>query len=250
MDRDKHGMIILITGYLGTPTTKDTLLIDHDQRIDGTILTIQSVLNFFPGQMIFVALTGDPLQARILEERIMNKSVSFKFFDQNTEDVTRGKGYFEYALLLKALNHWEPIFGSLTIVKITAKYRVLNLNKVANYADSLAQPLVVWKNLGREWVDTRCFAFKARTIVENNAILSQIDEQKKIYFESSILALSQSMQLRMPMFIHRPIISGLSGTTGLNVETSKLKIIVCSVSSFFYDSLRRLIDCVQNLRKT
>ena len=82
-------------------------------------------------------------------------------------------------------------------------------------------------------VDTRCFIFLPEKFDELSDFLDKIDERRGYFVEHAIFDSVIANGARPGLFLGRPILSGLSGSTNVVVRMHWGKRIVIRLANFF-----------------
>ena len=139
-----------------------------------------------------------------------------------------GKGYGELLIIKYALQYSQLIKNSDYIIKVTGRYFIKNIEKIASALSSNKCVYVMAdfkKNLS--WADSRVFAFKP-TFALNYLSKFQdlLNDSKGFYLEHALAravlrTISEGYKwIPLP---HRPIIIGYSGTSDTPYRTSKIR---------------------------
>ncbi len=223
---------ILVTAYLGSPSTPDTALRDAGERYRSTLDAIRRTREAGVAGRIFVALCGNPSEAARLAQEVGDATVSCQWFAQDPSDQARGKGWLEHLLIRSAIAYWRLDESTNYLLKLTGKYVVENLCDVVAIARDRALPVTGWRHLGMNWIDTRCFMFRADAYVAA-ACLDAIDERASIYVEQAVYTWVRTAAGKPLLFVGRPIITGLSGSTDVRFRTSLWKRALIRAATFF-----------------
>lgn len=211
--------VLLVTGYLGEPVTAETILQDGGKRFDATCQALRTLRNQATGVRILLAFTGDAEALRRLVSECDWPIADAAWFEQNAEAIPFGKGFLEHQLIGRALKYWKLIEQECTVLKLTAKYTVENLQNVLRLAGSSRLPLYGWQHPGQPLIDSRCFFFRANAYQGFSAHLERIDDRRGYYMEHALYDSMRQLRIKAGWLRHRPLVCGLSGSTGVTVRT-------------------------------
>lgn len=216
---------------------------DRSSRLNETIKTISFYAKRFPQyEYIFCDNTGEDLNG-ILDESInCNVNITYLSFKQESYDVNdRSGGYGEINCIDYALKHIEGASNRDIILKINARYQLLNLDKIIEYIRN--NDAVVYGNLRQygTWMDSRVFA--ANIDFFENFFLEgkeKISNKKSFYFEN-ILARSVhkllSEGLKWLPWAFAPRIRGVSNATKRKYSTHGLRYMLKIIYHHYYNKL-------------
>lgn len=219
----ENDLVILVTVFLGLPITAQSALQDGDFRFESTLSALRALKDQEYSRRLLVAFTGDADHAqRMIELAGLNKADS-QWFSQDMSLVKFGKGRLEHSLITRSIHHWSLQYTNSWILKITGKYKIKNLRETIKFVLSRSSSLCAWRHLHGRMVDTRIFAFRANSYLEAQNLLDQIDDRKHYYMEHAVFEWMNSISGTCPLLVHRPIVIGLSGSTGVVSEPGFLK---------------------------
>jgi hypothetical protein len=223
--------VILVTGFLGIPSTEVSALRNEQVRFDATCSALRSLRASCRNLRIFLAFTGsaESLQRLILECNW--KSEDAICFAQAPELFPFGKGLLEHQLVKKALNHWGLAHTDTKVLKITAKYIVENIEDIVNFVKRSSLPLFGWMHLGKSMIDTRCFFFQAKVYGAILATLDSIDDRKGYFMEHAVYDALLQLGIRPGLVRHRPLLTGMSGSSGVVMTPAPWKRMIVSLAS-------------------
>lgn len=142
-----------------------------------------------------------------------------------------GKGYQEFEMLDKAV---ESLLGKYDLfVKITGRYKVLNLKQLINDPD---KELVIDCHKKFEVAQTNVFY---GTLNFYNSYLKglykKVDDSKGIYIEKIVYKeiVEKGVLNKISPFSANPLITGISGSYGGTLNRNKLKLIVRNMERKF-----------------
>lgn len=229
--------VILVTGFLGVPTTEASALQNEQIRFDATCSALGSLRAACSNLRILLAFTGsaDSLQRLIL--KCNWKSEDAICFAQASESFPFGKGLLEHQLINQALEHWEIIHSDAKVLKLTAKYTVENLQDVLKFMQGSKLGLFGWSHLGKSMIDTRCFFFQAKIYRSISSTLNRIDDRQGYFMEHAVYDALRQLGIRPGLVRHRPLLTGMSGSSGMVMTPASWKRVVVSMASLSRCSL-------------
>lgn len=223
-----------------TPFKKLTILItcylDENSLKDGRYKkTISSTLNIRQrtNDEIYFSLTGDLNICQSFMTDLRDENINFNYFNQSSKLAQYGKGRLEAELIKNSIAHWKFHERKLHILKITAKYVIENLEQVLVFLRKSDKELVSWYHIGKKLSDTRVFFFSADMYLREFHYFSTINDSSGTYIEHIIFELSKKYSGKF-LLLNRPIITGLSGSTGENVKFNLFKIFLINSRSKIY----------------
>lgn len=216
-------LVILVTVFLGSPSTKQSALQDSDSRFSSTLSGLRALKEQECCHRLLVAFTGDVDHAKRMIASADLNLADTQWFAQDLSLFKFGKGRLEHSLITRAIHHWSLQSTNPWVLKITGKYRIDCLQDTIEFILTRSTSLCAWRHLYGRMVDTRVFAFRANSYLNAKDLLDQIDERKNYYMEHAVFDWISSISGTCPLLVHRPIVCGLSGSTGAVVEPSLLK---------------------------
>lgn len=215
---------ILITGYLGPVNVAESALYSIDQRRVATVHALRVMCRVAAGHDLFVAITGAEDEFRRLTAEVDGLTVTLGWFRQEPQQAVRGKGYLEARLVQAALRRWSAAFDDGLVLKLTAKYHVENFRAVRQAVSDSRHDIVLWRRRGESAADTRCFAFHPDVFTtEFEPWIQRIDDSRGYYIEHAAYDFAVRRGAPVRWLRGRPILTGLSGTSGEPFRTSLLK---------------------------
>jgi hypothetical protein len=149
----------------------------------------------------------------------------FSYFSQDKNKLKLGSGALEVDAIKNAINKFE-LNSYKKIIKITAKYSVENLCSVEDYILKDSASIRAWLYLESLKCDTRLFAFSPQFFLTNYKELGNVDQSN--WLENRVYDLV--IQEKKPYYLFkRPILAGMSGTTGVKDELSNVKKILIRI---------------------
>lgn len=128
--------IILLTATINPGGMAFTNLQDPSIRKQHYINAINYYISKTTLKIVLVENSNYDLSPYFIDE-IISKRVEILFFDGNNYDKSLGKGYGELLILKYALAHSDFIKESNKILKITGRYKILNIDYFINYTNNI-----------------------------------------------------------------------------------------------------------------
>lgn len=204
---------VVITGYIGPAKVARSIDLDPSVRISQMYNTIEQFFERQRKLKISLVLTGDRAQCHNFFNFVMQHkpnwlSVGLHYFTQSSCECHRGKGWKEVQLLQNFIHKTD--LGHAPFLKLSSKYTIDNLQQVLSVCEASARS-IGWTHFCKNMVDTRAIII-TRTVMESKHLLN-VDDSRGYYMEHAMYdALTESG--KKLLFYKRPIISGLSGSTG------------------------------------
>jgi hypothetical protein len=209
-----NDIVILVTGYLGIPVTDHSILKNKNQRFAATSHALRELRKNSGNIRILLAFTGDSSAFNLIVTECGWPDTDAAIFPQTAESSPFGKGLLEHQLICRALRYWELSDQNKLVIKLTAKYSIENLDDVVDFAARSNYPMYGWMHLGKSMVDSRCFFFRSAAYTDFCYILDRIDDRQNYYFEHALYNILSMLNIKPGLMYSRPIISGLSGSSG------------------------------------
>lgn len=226
-------LVILVTSFLGTPVTEQSALQDRHSRFEATLAGLKALQSQQPGHRLLVAFSGDFGEAQRMVVAADLARADVHWFDQDLTLVVHGKGRLEHALITRAIQHWSLQVSNPWILKLTAKYTVENLLNTIDFVRGMTTEVCAWRHIQGRIVDTRVFAFRAHAYLEAVDLLDRIDDARNYFMEHAVYDWLKRSGGCSPLLVHRPLVSGLSGSTGVLSAPNILKRCLVRVTSMF-----------------
>lgn len=224
--------VVLVTGFLGIPVANASKHTGEAQRFDVTLIALQRLRSQSSNFRILLAFTGDPDSLQRLVSECNWPSEDAACFPQSPESIPFGKGLLEHQLITGALEHWGLAQVDAHVLKLTAKYTVRNLDHVLDFFNRCELPVYGWRHLGKRMIDTRCFFFRARAYKYMTPTMNVIDDRTGYYIEHAMYDVLYQLDISPGLLNRRPLLFGLSGSTGEHIEPAFWKLMLVYLTSF------------------
>lgn len=213
---------IVITGYIGPAETVQSVDLDPSLRVGQMYNTIKQFFNYQNEICISLVLTGDRGQCRTFFNFVTRckpiwLSVRLHYYTQSSHELYRGKGWKEVQLLRNFIHNVD--LGHAPFLKLSSKYTIDNLQQVLSLCNASTQS-IGWTHLGKNMVDTRAMII-TQSALESKHLL-KVNDSLGYYLEHAMYDVLTETGKKL-LFYKRPIISGLSGSTGSYAKMSVLK---------------------------
>jgi hypothetical protein len=213
---------VVLTGFISSEVTVESSDSGMNSRVAHMYDSVEQFFGFASKVRLFLVLTGDERMCTDFFTLIKKKSppdlsVFLSYFTQLDEDISRGKGWLEVRLLRKFFA--ENALQSELFLKVSSKYIVENIGDVLLFCEN-ATCSVAWKHLGKKMVDTRVIVLTPNAL--EFVSMNRVNDDAGYYLEHAMHEFIQAHG-RGLIFFDRPIIKGLSGSTGEFSEMSRLK---------------------------
>ena len=206
--------IILVTGFLGHPEGHQTALKDNEERIRATVWALDKILTQAGDAEILLAFTGCREQFERLLSIISWREDKAFFYVQDIDKIRLGKGALENDLIKQTIIHWDLSRLNTGIIKITAKYYPSNLARLLHFFSKDRGLIFGWRFRKGDAIDTRCFFFKPRAYLEMQDVLGASNDSIGYYYENCVFDCMKRLSLKPGFTYYRPLVFGLSGSTG------------------------------------
>lgn len=227
-------LVILVTAFLGTPSTEQSALQDRNSRFDATLSGLRTLQAEHHGLRLLVAFTGDSDEAQRMFTAAGLAQADAQWFEQDSTLFVRGKGRLEHALITRSIQHWALQASNPWILKLTAKYTVENLLGTIDFIRGRSTGVCAWRHMRGRMVDTRVFAFRAQAYLQAHYLLDRIDDRQHYFMEHAVYDWVSRSSGTCALLVHRPLVSGLSGSTGVLSAPSLLKRRLVQAASMLW----------------
>lgn len=168
---------------------------------------------------------------REFSDLLKNKNISLLKFPKSPA-FSLGKGYQEFEMLDQAIDRLSNEFD--TFVKITGRYRVLNLDK---FLGLTCKGMLADSHKKFGVTQTNFFMVNSRFYRENMAgLYKNVDDGKGEYIEKAVyrkIFSDEKLKGQIKLLPVNPAISGISGSYGGELRRNKLKLIVRNIERKF-----------------
>lgn len=208
---------ILMTACINPSDMIYTTITDVDIRKLQYIeaLTFYLKVTYFP--VIFVENTGSDVSA-FFEEYIKAGRLEYLTFQGNSFDKNKGKGYGEAEILEYAVCHSTFLQNIDFIVKVTGRLKVINIVSLIRFHQWVLPRCCIQcvVDMDTFFADSRIFISTLSFIKDNFLVKRElINDTEGAYFEHILFEsiFQQNDCVFYPFFL-RPIVHGISGTSG------------------------------------
>ena len=210
-------MIILLTACINPRGMSHTFLNDVEKRKMQYIAAINYYISQTHFPIVFAENSGieikECFQKQIKEGRL--ECLSF----WGNQDKLRGKGYGECEIIQYALENSKIIHNSSDkrIIKITGRLIVKNISKITMVNNLLFSKRTTFCSINSNlsFPDSRLIVASSLFYYELLNLKETIDDSKSFYFEHALCKiLKEKKEYPFSPFIIKPIILGISGSTG------------------------------------
>lgn len=230
---------ILITGCIKPDpnmvflTLKDPN-IRREQYIDSLLFYLKdSIAN----KIVFCDNSCSEIDKAVINySHTLGKQFEWISFKGNTELSTKyGKGYGEGEIVQYALENSLLLKESDSFVKVTGRFRVININHMMRFLSSNK----IYFDFQEDFVDTRCYVANIQKF-SNNLInqYTRVDDGKGYYLEHAYYDVVKDNRKDIKQFPMVINIQGQSGSTG-GINTAY------SEKGYYYRSLQKMIRSIK-----
>lgn len=231
-------LIITSTVYVNSDLT---VLIDVKERVKQYLLSILFYLDSRNIDQIIICDNSnfDYSKFDIFFTSITSKKLEYLSFEGDKAKIsTLGKGYGEGEIMEYVMKNSQLInFAHTSFLKVTGRLKVLNIDDILASSSSDSDSFhIAGSNpfANTMAIDTRfyqCTSETYRTILINE--YRKVDDKNGSFLEHCYYNKFKSSNIKAKAFPILPKISGLSGSTGINYDDSKIKWFVKKVLFFF-----------------
>lgn len=213
----KENYTILLTACVNPGKMIYTSVVDKDIRVSHYLNALDYYLRNTIWPIVFVENTGVDI-SESFEKYIEGGRLEYLTFCGNDFDKNRGKGYGEAIILEYAVNHSAFLQKADFIVKITGRLKLLDIKRQISFHHLFIPHCDIQCVLDREksFADSRFFIVTLDFLQDNFLKKKEmINDCKGCYLEHILFSsiCCQRGYTFYPLFL-RPVISGVSGTTG------------------------------------
>lgn len=207
---------ILLTACISPNGMAQTALQDMTQRQTQYLKAIRFYLQKTGLPVVFVENSGHDISCFFPKE-IAEHRLEVLTFDGNNYDKTLGKGYGEALIIDYAINHSNFIAHCNSVIKITGRLLVKNINYIINDSKLFNKAEVIASYACPGFLDSRVFiATKPFFITRFLPNVSKLNDSNGFYFEHLLEECTKQCIWR-PFLFELPCISGISGTNGTQI---------------------------------
>lgn len=228
--------VLLITGCI--KPNKDAIFLKikkSDVRLQQYIETIEWALNYSKfDAVIFCDNSNFQYNFNYLNKS--NKKFEYLTFNGNfLKSNEYGKGYGEGEIIKYAFTNSKYLKNSSYFYKLTGRLKVENINEILFTSKNKNYFMRFLFN--KNSMDTRFYKIKTTTYVQKflNAY-NDVRDKKGITLERVFFNIIKKNKLKYSCFRRYPIISGISGTTGIVYKTiginNKTYNLLCKINLY------------------
>lgn len=216
--------LILLTGCINPSGMTFTKLQNPEKRKSQYIDSIKYYLNHTENLIVFVENSGTDISAEFPNPEDKKRLEIITFFGNNF-DKNKGKGYGEMMILKHAFQHSILIQESVSICKITGRYKLLNIKSILKSYQKHTCNIMVDLPRQLKYADSRLFIadriFFQKFLFQTAEL---INDSAGYYFEHALnravlLSIAEEKFNYLP-FKYHPRLKGESGTDSLNYDYS------------------------------
>ena len=227
---------LLITGTV-VPNSNFVVHTNAEQRLSEYCDALLFYRAEFPNDAIYFLENSsydfskdNKLQKLFLEKEIvlMKFPVSDKF--------AQGKGYQEFEMLDKAVEELRYKFYSF--IKITGRYKVINLKQIADLSNS---ELVIDCHKKTKVAQTNVFMGTLDFYAQHlSGSYKKVNDAQGIYIEKIVYdkLVAEKLSDKISLFSKNPLITGVSGSYGGTLNRNKLKLKIRNAERVFMRLLK------------
>lgn len=226
---------LLVTGTV-IPNSNFVSHTDINQRAEEYYTALLFYLEKFPAQSIyflensFYDFTADERFSKLFKD---GKITLLKF--PVSDKFNEGKGYQEFEMLDKAVDELKGTYASF--VKITGRYRVLNLDELLKNKKTA---LIIDCHKKPKVAQTNVFYCETSFYLQNMKELYKLsDDSKNRFIEHVVYHKIAQAQLwkHTSLFPVNPLIRGVSGSYGGTLNRNKYKLMLRNLERKLYGVL-------------
>lgn len=238
--------IILLTATINPDGMAFTNLQDSSIRKQHYLSAINYYLSNTDLKIVLVENSNYDLSPYFIDE-IKRRRIEILFFNGNTFDKSLGKGYGEMLILKYALFHSDFVKESNNILKITGRYKILNIDYFVKYINNIDK-----NNIGLYVHENFSYCHSTIFVANKDFLLNYlfrfgdlIDDTKNYFFEialkNAFLSYLQNNHYYKP-FAQVVRIKGVFGTYNVNYNDSYYNWLKTQIKYFF---LRRISNKIK-----
>jgi len=218
-------VVLLLTASVNIKGMVLTALKDADTREQHYIQAIEHYFTKTDIPILVVENTGHDFSAKLPSHILNSDRLEFISYSGNDFPREKGKGYGELELMNYAMQHSRIIKDDTVIIKVTGRYRVINIGDfVASARNPNFQPCQASYFKGQRKAFSGIFTLTRHFMIQYFAKNhDQINDSKGVYFEhvladSFLDYLADGYEYSiLPSY---PRIAGISGTDNLPHKTN------------------------------
>ncbi len=220
-------LVFVLTGTINTNDIQFNQLTNPDIRKSQYLDAINYYLTTYSAPVVFVENSNTDISPHF--EGISKTRLEIITFEGNHYPPSKGKGYGEMEILNYAIKHSSLLKEATHVVKVTGRYKVLNMDKYLNYVHSFKELIDIHVDLSRSltYSDSRFFIVGKSFFDDLFLYHEQLDDSNGFYMEHAICkaALDGILKGRhYRPFKYYPVYSGFEGATNRKCKTNFLYI--------------------------
>jgi hypothetical protein len=227
-------LVFLLTGTVNTTSTFSQL-VNPNKRLSQYIEAIHYYLNKFSNKIVFVENSGFDISKYFSD--IEKQQLEIITFLGNSYSPEKGKGYGEMEIFKYAFSNSQFIKQSTHIVKITGRYKILNLEKFLIFF-SLYENLDLNIDLSRNltFSDSRFFIVEKSFFLQLFQYHELLDDSNGFFMEHAVCKATLTSILKgakYKPFRFYPIYSGKYATKNASYKTNPFYILPRKIKFYF-----------------
>jgi len=224
---------ILLTGTV-IPNSIYTGYNNPEKRLQDYLKAIEFYCNIFKNEDVFFLENSEfDLDSNMDYKSIRGKYTFTMLRFPKSEKFNEGKGYQEFEMVDKAVDMLKDKYASF--IKITGRYIVLNIKTITA---GKCTGIVIDLNKRLKKADTYLLYFTTDFYMR---FLKQqyknVKDNEGIFIEHVIYSKIEEGNLfgYCSLFSKTPLLSGISGSYGINLKRNRLRVLVRNIERFFYN---------------
>lgn len=203
-------LIILLTGCINPNGMAFTQLNNVSERQKQYIDAIQFYLSNTTCQIVFCENSNTDIQPFIENTKDRLEILTFS----GNKNKQRGKGYGEAEIIEYALLHSSFIQDDCTIIKITGRLIINNINKIIRSLTCKHDFVTCLFHSDLRFADSRIFCATVSFFREFLNNKEHINDSNNIFFEHILASTILASSIHFVPYSEEPLITGISGSTG------------------------------------
>lgn len=211
--------VILLTATINPNGTSNTKLLNIDARKNQYLEAIKFYIEYTHLKIIICENTGFDFTP-FFDNNNKNE-LECLCFRGNDYDKSRGKGYGEALIIKYAIENSKFIREADTIIKITGRVKILNINEIINLIRYQKRESIGIEFWGKNWIQSICF-------VSHKDWLYNMIKDKLNHLDDRLFNFQKMMYQHLystinpDIFSIYPIVYGISGKTNLPYSNNTL----------------------------
>jgi len=218
--------IILLTGTINVGDISNTKHRDADIRKSEYIDSINYYLTSTNYKIVFVENSNVNIK-NYFKEFVENGRLEILTFDGNSFNSNLGKGFGELEIIEHAFYNSNIINQFVNVIKITGRYRILNIDSIIEEGKNYEHALVSSFCYDLNMMDSRIFL--APKYFFTNFLINKkhfVDESKSVFFEhilsKAAFEFLSDINNKHIQFRNIPHIKGIFGTFNKKYNSNKI----------------------------